>query len=387
MKRARHLIALPVAACLAALCSCSSSNSAGTTGQDDPLAKVNAAALAPKGIVGRGPDGAEGRPAGSIVLTPGDIAKARTAKFRVGIVMQTMNVEWSTEQVRGITDELRKYNAQVVGVVDPDYSVEKQVAGIQNMIQKAPDAILSIPVDDTATAATYKQVARAGIKLILMDNVPKGMQYPTDYQAMVSSDNQGDGAVGAKALAAYIPRGGAVGVLHFGVDFRVTEDRRAGFVDWMKANRPDIKIKEVEFLDPAKAGDEAANFLTANPDVQGMFTEWEVPATGIESALRAQGRSLPITSVNIASDVALDMANDGMIKAVGAQVPYDQGKAEAKAAIASLLGKQVPQWIAFPAVPVTQNNVLDAWRQVYHGNPPAQLTETCRKNHACDSNR
>ncbi|MGW5434513.1 substrate-binding domain-containing protein [Streptomyces sp. NPDC004059] len=385
MTRTRLLTALPVAACLAALCSCSSSNSAGAAGQNAPLAKVDAASLAPKGIDGRGPDGAEGRPAASIVLTPGDIAKAKKAKFRVGIVMQTMNVEWSTEQVRGITDELRKYNAQVVGVVDPDYKVEAQVAGIQNMIQKAPDAILSIPVDDTATAATYKQVARAGIKLILMDNVPKGLRYPTDYQAMVSSDNQGDGAVGAKALAAYIPQGGTVGVLHFGVDFRVTEDRRAGFVDWMKAHRPDIKIKQVEFLDPAKAGDQAADFLTANPDVQGMFTEWEVPATGIESALRAQGRNLPITSVNIASDVALDMADDGMIKAVGAQVPYDQGQAEAKAAIASLLGKQVPQWIAFPTVPVIRNNVQSAWRQIYHGNPPAQLVQACRKNNACDA--
>jgi ribose transport system substrate-binding protein len=365
-----------------ALCACSSTNDPGAGGED-PLATVDAASLAPAGIVGRGPNGVEGQSVNSIVLTPEDVAKAKAARFEVGVVMQTMNVEWSTEQVRGITDELAKYDAHVVGVVDPDYNVEKQVAGIQNMIQKAPDAILSIPVDDTATAATYKQVAQAGIRLILLDNVPKGLQYPTDYQAMVSSDNQGDGAVGAQALAKYVPQGGTVGVLHFGVDFRVTEDRQAGFVNWMRANRPDITIKTVEFLDPAKAGDEAANFLTANPDVQGMFTEWEVPAAGIESALRAQGRNLPITSVNLASDVALGMANNGMIKAVGAQVPYDQGMAEAKAAIASLLGKHVPQWIAFPAVPISRTNVLDAWGQVYHGDPPAQLVEACQKSGLC----
>ena len=385
MKRARQLLAAAATAGLVVLSACSSTNSAESAGPD-PLATVDAASLAPAAIVGRGPDGVAGESVDSITLSAQDIAAAKAAKFQVGVVMQTMNVEWSTEQVRGITDELAKYDAQVVGVVDPDYNVEKQVAGIQNMIQKAPDAILSIPVDDTATAATYEQVAQAGIKLILMDNVPKGLQYPFDYQAMVSSDNQGNGEVGAKALAAYVPEGGTVGVLHFGVDFRVTEDRQAGFVNWMRTNRPDITIKTVEFLDPAKAGDEAANFLTANPDVQGMFTEWEVPAAGIESALRAQGRTLPITSVNIASDVALDMANDGMIKAVGAQVPYDQGVAEARAAIASLLGKQVPQWIAFPAVPVTRTNAMDAWRQIYHGEPPAQLVDACRQNNACTAN-
>jgi ribose transport system substrate-binding protein len=45
-----------------------------------------------------------------------------------------------------------------------------------------------------------------------------------------------------------------------------------------------VIVRFVRPVDPAKAGDEAADFLTANPDVQGTFTEREVPATGIKSA-------------------------------------------------------------------------------------------------------
>ncbi len=61
--------------------------------------------------------------------------------------------------------------------------------GIQNMVLQKPDAIISIPVDDTATAEAYKSVSAAGIKLILMDNVPRGLQHPAQYQSMISSDN------------------------------------------------------------------------------------------------------------------------------------------------------------------------------------------------------
>ncbi|MET3934727.1 substrate-binding domain-containing protein [Arthrobacter sp. OAP107] len=382
MKTSANVAAIVFAASLAFLTGCGSASPAGSS-EEDPLKNTDAANLVSNEIVGRGPGGVKSGDLAELELTPDEVAEAKAAKYKVGIVMQTMNVEWSTEQVRGITDRLKELDAEVVGVIDPDYNVEKQIAGIENMIQKKPDAILSIPVDDTATAEAYKKIGAAGIKLILMDNVPKGLSHPTDYQSIVSSDNQGNGAVAAKALAEYIPDGGTVGVLDFGVDFFVTKERKNGFVNWMKENRPDIVVKVAEFLDPAKAGDTASNFLTANPDVKGMFTEWEVPAMAIESALRNQGKNLPITSVNIASDVAIDLANGGMIKGFGAQVPYDQGVAEASAAVNALLGKPVPQWIAFKSVPVIRNNVLDAWKQVYRQDPPAELVKACEDNDAC----
>lgn len=378
------MIAFVSATALLAGCTADSDNGGGAdSGAENPLADVTAEELVPEDIVGLGPNGVESGTLDDVQLTDEEKEQAKAAGYRVGIVMQTMNIEWSTEQVRAITDRLEEYGAEVVGVVDPNFDVQEQVSGIENMIQLAPDAIISIPVDDTATAEAYRKIGEAGIKLIMMDNVPKGLEYPTDYQGMVSSDNQGNGAVCAEALAKFIPDGGTVGVLDFGVDFFVTKERMKGFVDWMEENRPDITIKVAEFLDPANSGQDAADFLTANPDVQGMFTEWEVPAVGIDQAVRAQGKEMPITAVNIASDVAIDLATGGNIKALGAQVPYDQGLAEADMAIKVLLGGTVPNWLAFPAVPVLQNNVLEAWEQIYHQEPPAQLKEACESTEGC----
>jgi len=39
----------------------------------------------------------------------------------------------------------------------------------------------------------------------------------------------------------------------------------------------------------------------------------------------------------------------------------------------AFIGKQAPPYVALPALAVTHENVLDAWKQVYHEDPPADL--------------
>ncbi|MGH7909602.1 MAG: substrate-binding domain-containing protein, partial [Thermodesulfobacteriota bacterium] len=58
----------------------------------------------------------------------------------------------------------------------------------------------------------------------------------------------------------------------------------------------------------------------------------------------------------------------------GAQRPFDQGVAEALLAGYGLLGKPAPAYVALNALPVTKENVQEAWRIVYHQDPPAELT-------------
>lgn len=378
MKRNLVIASLLMAAVVSACSSGPTSSNSISLGGADPGANIDPTKLVPASIVGKGPNGETPAVLDDLKLSDADAAKAKAAKFKVGVVMQTMDIDWSTNQVRGITDTLKTYGAELIGVTDPHFKVAEQVAALQNMAQLKPDGIISIPVDDTATAPAYKAVAQAGIKLVFMDNVPRGLQYPTDYQSMISSDNQGDGLVAAAILAPYVPKDGTVGVIGFGVDFFVTKERVNGFKKWMSENRPDIKIKQADFLDPSQAGSVASNFITANPDVKGMFTVWEVPAAGILSALRSQGKNIPLTSINLAGDVAVGLAQGGLLKGVGAQRPYDQGVAEALAMIQTLLGNKTPQWVAVPALPVTRKNLLPAYQQVFHAPPPPEVVTACK---------
>lgn len=45
--------------------------------------------------------------------------------------------------------------------------------------------------------------------------------------------------------------------------------------------------------------------------------------------------------------------------------PLDQGVAEAILAGYGLLGKEAPAFVALPALPVSKDNLLEAWQTVY----------------------
>lgn len=340
---------------------------------------IDLATLGPKTIIGQGPKGEKAASVAELQLTPEEIAKVRAGKFKVGITMQTVNLDWSQLQVQGITDTLKKYGVEVIGVTSAEYQVDKQIADIENTIKRRPNGIISIPVDGVATAATYKKVSAAGIKLVFMDNVPAGLEHPKHYAAMVSADSQGNGWIAAQVLASCIKKGGTLGIVHFGVDYFSTNQRTKAVRDWLGKNRPDIKIKQTDFTDPAKVSQVAGDFLTANPDVQGLFAVWDQPALDTISSMRAQGVKVPVTTVDLGLQSAIEIARGGALKATGSQRPYDQGVAEALAMMKALVGKTPPAWVGVQSLPVVQANVLESYRTVFKKAPPKELVAACNK--------
>jgi ribose transport system substrate-binding protein len=101
------------------------------------------------------------------------------------------------------------------------------------------------------------------------------------------------------------------------------------------------------------------------------------------AALRSAGVQLPITTIDLGNEAALDMASGGYIKAIGAQKPYDQGVAEALAGASALIGKKVPAWISLPGVVVTPANLLAMYEQVFKKPVPKILLDACAKSAIC----
>ncbi|MBM3574049.1 MAG: substrate-binding domain-containing protein, partial [Alphaproteobacteria bacterium] len=194
---------------------------------------------------------------------------------------------------------------------------------------------------------------------------------------------RGNGQVAAQILAAHIPDKGVVGIVDFGVDFFTTNERTRQVKEWFGKNRPDVTLKQVDFVDTTKAGDVAANFLTANPDINGLFVVWDAPAMQVASALRAQGKDLPITTIDLGIEAGIELASCGLVKGIAAQQPYDQGVAEAEAALQVLIGNQPPPWIVLPAMPVLPSNLTASYKQVFHEDPPAELVSACQADNGC----
>lgn len=330
-------------------------------------------ARVPDAVAGLGPHGEVAASVDQLHVSQEDASRARARGITIAAVLHTTTSDWSKQQIAGIRATLDTFGATLTEVFDCDFRTDRQLEVLAELARQRPDAVISIPVHNVLTADAHRAVADAGIKLVLMDNAPIGLIARKHYVTVVSADNFGNGQIGAILLSPYIPSGGVVGVVGFGVDFFVTNEREIAFRKWMSEHRPDVRIRREEFADIHAAGDVAERLVLGAPPVDGLFVAWDVPAMAVVRALRSLTRSIPMTTVDLGIDAATELARNGLVKGIAAQRPYDLGVAEATAAIMALVGEEPPPWIALPGFPVTRLNVVDAYEAVSHGPAPEIL--------------
>ncbi|MGG4032968.1 substrate-binding domain-containing protein [Paenibacillus cisolokensis] len=329
-------------------------------------------ALPQQEILSTGPHGEAAVSAKSLQLTADEVKQIQGMKLKAAIAMHYAGNDWSTAQIAGLKDTFAKMGVEVVAVTDAQFKSEKQVSDLETVMAKNPDIVVSIPVDPVSTAAAYKQAAQAGAKVVFMDNAPEGLQHGTDYVSVVSADNYGNGIEAAHVMAEALGGKGKIGVIYHDADYFVTRQRTEAFEKTIKEQYPDIEIVDRSGIAGPNDGEKVASaMLTKNPDLDGLFVVWDVPAEGALAAVRAAGRDdLVITTIDLGTNVAIEIAKNGVIKGLGAQLPYEQGVAEAILAGYAALGKETPPYVAVPAVKVTKDNVLDAWQLVYRQEAP-----------------
>jgi ribose transport system substrate-binding protein len=322
-------------------------------------------------ITGLGPHGERAVPADQIVITEEEAMEARRRRFSVAVVLHTTASDWSRQQLAGIVTTLGRYAAVVIEVVDCAFDWRTQIDALERLSKSRVDAVISIPIGNSAVADAHRAISHAGIKLILMDNAPTGMLPSSDYATVVSADNFGLGEIAAKLLSPHIAAGGGAGVLAYGADFFATHEREIAFRKWMGAHRQDVEIARAKFADVAEVRGAVGALLDEHPALSAIFAVWDVPAMQAVAELRERGLTLPITTVDLGNEVASELAWGTSVKGIAAQRPYDQGVALGLASILALLGRPTPPWMALPGLSVTRENVLEAYQVVWHAPAPA----------------
>jgi ribose transport system substrate-binding protein len=369
-----------------ALAGCSAADSGNKSDTNSAASKKAEQAL--KDIQGqvlsKGPHGEDPSDASAADLTDADIAAIKGKKATAAIVMHYGGNDWAAAQIDGLKSQFAKLGIELVATTDANFKPDKQVSDLETVMSKKPDIIVSIPTDPVATASAYKKAADAGIKLVFMDNVPNGLVAGTDYVSVVSADNYGNGVTSAHMMAKALGGKGQIGLIHHEADFFVTKQRYDGFKKTISTDYPDIKVVDDKGIaGPDFAGDgqaAASAMLSKNPNLDGIWGVWDVPAEGIMAAARSAGRQdLVITTEDLGTNVAIALAKDKLIAGLGAQRPFDQGVTEANLAGKALLGQETPAYVALSALPVDHDNVLEAWTQVYHTDPPKNLRDAYTK--------
>lgn len=329
-------------------------------------------------VFSTGPNGEAPVAASTVSLTDAELKQIKAMKASAAIVLHFGGNDWSKAQVDGLKFQFAKMGVEVIAVTDANFKPEKQVSDMETILTRKPSIIVSIPTDPVATADVYKRAADQGTTLVFMDNVPKGLKVGKDYVSVVSSDNLGNGIASGHLMAQALKSKGDIGIIYHAADFFVTQQRYKGFKSTIIQNYPDVKIAAEQGIGgPDFAGDAekaASAMLTKNPNLKGIWAVWDVPAEGVLAAARSAQRSdLVVITEDLGLNVAVDMAQNGNVKGLGAQRPFDQGVTEAILAGYGLLKKTAPVYVALDALPVTRETLIGAWTVVYHKDAPKDL--------------
>jgi ribose transport system substrate-binding protein len=307
---------------------------------------------------------------------------ARRAGFTVAIVLHTRRSDHARQHLAGMVAALGRHAVSVIEVVDCAFDPAAQVRALDRLVRVAPDAIVSLPLSGGDAADAHAAVPRAGIKLILIDNSPASLLPGSDYACLVSADNFGLGEIGARLLSPHVGQGGTVGIISYKLEFFVAAQREIAFRRWMGTRRPDIALETVKFSELGQVPAALGSCLAEHPRLGGLFAVWDTPAIEAITTLRRRDRVLPVTTVDLGREVAIALASGEIVKGIAAQQPYDQGVTVATATVASLLGLDIPPWIALPAVEVTRGHVVAAYQAIWHQPAPAELIALARRTSA-----
>jgi ribose transport system substrate-binding protein len=326
-----------------------------------------------------GPGGESPTLASDVTLTDAEVEQIKGLNATAALLWHTSS-DFVNAVNAGATDEFNRLGIEVVATTDAGFDSAKQMSDIETVLAKSPSIILALPLDPTTSAQAFKPAVDAGVKIVLLSNVPAGYVQGKDYVGIVTDDLYQMGKQAADALATSIGGKGKVAWIFHDAQYYVTNQRDNAFKTTIEKDYPDIEIvAEAGIADPARAEEIANALLIKNPDIDGIYVTWAEPAEGVLAALRAAGNTTTkIVALDLSEPLALDMVNDGNVVALTADKAYELGRTMATVGGYGLIGKAAPAFAVAPAITVTKENVADGWQQSLNRAPPQSVLDALK---------
>jgi ribose transport system substrate-binding protein len=236
-------------------------------------------------------------------------------------------------------------------VVDAENDPAKQIAGVEDLIQKKVPVIMINPTDSDAVANVVKEAEAAGIKVISLDRAVNG--------AEVSSHIASDNVVGGKMAGEYLIKriGGKGNVVELiGVPGSSAARERAQGFEAAIAADPNVKLvaSQPADFDRAKGLSVMENILQGNRNIQGVFAQNDEMALGAETAIEEAGlKNVAVIGFDATPD-AVAAVKAGKLAATVQQKPDLIGKLGIDTAKELIDGQSVEKNIPVPLALVTQ---------------------------------
>ena len=255
------------------------------------------------------------------------------------IAMDSIDEHWL--KVKAGTED----KAKELGNVDLSFNAPPgkvdanvQLQMVEDAITRKMDAILLAPLDKDALNPGIERAKAAGIKVIIIDSAVS----TTNIDAFLATDNGAAGRLAADELAKLINSEGKIAIINAQAGAATAMIRENDFKDQIQKKYPTVTIVGTQYSDgdKTKALNIATDFMTANPDLKGIYATNEGSTVGAGNAIQQAGKTGTVKFVGF--DWSADtksLIEKGVLQATMVQNPYQMGYLGVQAAVDLVSGK------------------------------------------------
>lgn len=313
--------------------------------------------------------------AGALLSTAIFAGQAFAEGKTYGMIVNSMAFPYDVVLANGFTAAVEAAGDKAI-ILDSKMGMDTQANQIDDLLAQGVAGIALMPNDSVAIMALVDKIAEAGVPVVA-SAVPVGdpnvnavdYAYP-GLNALVSTQDVNAGHVAGVYAAGVLPKDREVkiAVVEGAPGFAVVKQRQDGFEAALKEGGINYKIVSSQPSDWTPDSGEmiCANALTANPDLDMIFSHADDMALGCAKAIAAAGSKALLIATGGGSALGANAIKAGEIVASVCTQPGLIGKLSAETlaeAAKDPANAKKGQYVTYDMVALTKDNVdsCPAW--------------------------
>ncbi|MDR2865444.1 MAG: substrate-binding domain-containing protein [Spirochaetaceae bacterium] len=250
--------------------------------------------------------------------------------------------------------------AKELSNVDFSFESPKDAANQQQLVEdaitKEVDILMIAPLNTDTLVQSIEKAKTAGIKVIIID-------FPVDtnnYDVFLSGNNGAAARKAADEMAKLIGKKGEIAIINAKSGDVRAMIRENDFKDQIAKKYPRITVVGTQYSDgdKSKALTIAADFITANPDLAGIYTCNGDSTLGAGNAIEEKNKTGTIKLVGFdLTDDTKALIQRNTLNVAMVQNPYQMGLQALQAGVDLVNAKKVKKNIDINARVITKANI------------------------------
>lgn len=283
--------------------------------------------------------------------------EGKDGEITIGVSTITLQHQFFIDIDNGIKKAAEELGVNLL-TNDPNQDLAKQVAAVEDYIQKGVDGLILMATDNAGVVPVIEEAHDKGIPVITADAVVESPSVAT----FIGTANYNAGLELGNYFKEYLEKNRKdddeikIGVVT-SIQAYVQQDRLKGFKDALKDVEKVVFLNDQPGYDREESMRAVENILQANPDVDFIFATAENSVLGSLAAIEsANAKDIKILGFDVNKEAAAGIKN-GHILAMIQQQPELIGELAVKAAVDAINGKELEKNIDVPVILMDQENV------------------------------